>query len=74
MLHTSLFCCLQAAVAGCRFVAVSATVPNMPDLAAWLRVPPEGLRVYGEEMRPVRLRTVVRGYTASKVRQAQPVA
>jgi ATP-dependent DNA helicase HFM1/MER3 len=36
-----------------RFVAVSATIPNIQDIAAWLEVPQPGLLVYGEEMRPV---------------------
>ena len=49
-----------------RFVAVSATIPNIADVAEWLMVPPLGIMVYGEEMRPVKLRTVVRGYASTK--------
>ena len=30
-----------------RFVAVSATIPNVHDIAQWLRVPEAGLHVYG---------------------------
>ncbi|KAG2449576.1 hypothetical protein HYH02_005109 [Chlamydomonas schloesseri] len=56
----------QHAVSKLRFVAVSATIPNVRDIATWLRVPPAGLKVYGEEMRPVKLRTVVLGYVPSK--------
>lgn len=43
-----------------RFVAVSATVPNLADVAAWLGAPPRMTRSYGEELRPVRLTTSVR--------------
>ena len=43
-------------VARARLIAVSATVPNASDIAHWLAVPPEGLRIYGEEMRPCKLR------------------
>lgn len=45
-----------------RLGAVSATVPNADDVAAWLGAPPHALRVYGEEMRPVKLEINVRGY------------
>jgi hypothetical protein len=43
-----------------RFVAVSATIPNIGDVAAWLGVPPDGVKVYGEELRPVKLTTTVK--------------
>lgn len=43
-----------------RFVAVSATIPNIGDVAAWLGVPPGGIKVYGEELRPVKLTTTVK--------------
>ncbi|KXZ47537.1 hypothetical protein GPECTOR_34g696 [Gonium pectorale] len=56
----------EHAISRLRLVAVSATIPNVRDIATWLRVPPEGLKVYGEEMRPVKLRTVVRSYAPSK--------
>lgn len=39
--------CLQLPIASVRFVAVSASVPNIADIAQWLRVPPQGLRLYG---------------------------
>ncbi|KAL2940595.1 DExH-box ATP-dependent RNA helicase DExH17 [Bienertia sinuspersici] len=42
-----------------RFVAVSATIPNLEDLAEWLVVPPQGMKRFGEEMRPVKLTTKV---------------
>ena len=53
-------------ISGVRFVAVSATIPNVRDLAQWLGAPPSGTRSFGEEMRPVKLRTVVRGYNPTK--------
>jgi ATP-dependent DNA helicase HFM1/MER3 len=58
-----------------RLVAVSATVPNLADLGRWLGAPdgtgntmglPSGVRAFGDEHRPCRLRTVVRGYTPAK--------
>ncbi|CAM6091547.1 unnamed protein product [Calypogeia fissa] len=49
-----------------RFVAVSATIPNIEDLAEWLRVPKRGIKRFGEEMRPVQLVTKVYGYGAAK--------
>ncbi|KAF5958681.1 hypothetical protein HYC85_005906, partial [Camellia sinensis] len=63
-----------------RFVAVSATIPNIGDLAEWLMVPIQGIKNthpvlfappnyfhrFGEEMRPVKLTTKVFGYTPAK--------
>ena len=49
-------------------MAVSATIPNVQDIADWLNVPPAGLLVFGEDHRPCRLTTVVRGYNMPKVR------
>lgn len=49
-----------------RIMAVSATIPNMRDIVAWLGVPPNGCKEYGEEMRPVQIQTVVRGFPAAK--------
>jgi hypothetical protein len=37
----------QHAVRSVRFVAVSATIPNVRDIADWLRVPEQGLKLYG---------------------------
>ncbi|KAL9366988.1 hypothetical protein Peur_038187 [Populus x canadensis] len=42
-----------------RFLAVSATIPNIEDLAEWLNVPVQGIKRFGEEMRPVKLTTKV---------------
>ncbi|KAL8463423.1 hypothetical protein ACS0TY_034179 [Phlomoides rotata] len=49
-----------------RFLAVSATIPNINDLAEWLMVPTQGIKTFGEEMRPVKLTTKVFGYTPAK--------
>jgi len=56
----SLSVLLQLPIATVRFVAVSATIPNIKDIVHWLEAPLSGLRVYGEEMRPCKLRTYVR--------------
>ncbi|KAG7669274.1 putative DExH-box ATP-dependent RNA helicase DExH17 [Nannochloris sp. 'desiccata'] len=45
-----------------RFIAVSATVPNAGDLAEWLGAPPQNIKIFGDEMRPVKLTTTVKGY------------
>lgn len=52
---------------GVRFVALSATVPNVEDIAAWLARngdtsnQPAGMKVFGEEFRPVRFQKHVVG-------------
>ena len=61
-----LLCTLQMPLGQVRFVAVSATIPNVRDIAQWLLVPPEGLKEFGEEVRPVKLRTLVRQVQASE--------
>ncbi|CAN9164917.1 unnamed protein product [Alternaria alternata] len=54
-----------------RFVALSATVPNFNDIAAWLGKnasesdTPAANEKFGEEFRPVKLQKYVRGYNAS---------
>ncbi|XP_057813245.2 DExH-box ATP-dependent RNA helicase DExH17 isoform X2 [Cryptomeria japonica] len=53
-------------LANIRFVAVSATIPNIEDLAEWLMVPSQGVKRFGEEMRPVKLTTKVFGYAPAK--------
>ena len=54
------------ALAHLRLGAVSATVANAPDVAQWLGCPPGGLRIYGDEMRPVPLAIQVRGWRPDK--------
>ena len=58
---------VQLAISKARFVAVSATIPNVTDIATWLNVPPAGLQLFGEDHRPCRLKTFVRGYNMPKV-------
>lgn len=36
------------------------------QIARWLSVPPTGLRQYGDELRPCKLTTHVKGYAPSK--------
>ncbi|KAG0496607.1 hypothetical protein HPP92_001298 [Vanilla planifolia] len=55
-----------SALANVRFFAASATIPNIEDLAEWLMVPSEGIKRFGEEMRPVKLVTKVFGYVPAK--------
>ena len=49
-----------------RFVAVSATIPNADDIGRWLDAPRHAIKVFGEEMRRVQLKTYVRGYQPGK--------
>jgi replicative superfamily II helicase len=45
-----------------RIVALSATMPNVADVAEWLDAPPEATFAFGEEYRPVELHTGVVTY------------
>ncbi|XAR51890.1 DNA helicase [Bertholletia excelsa] len=56
----------SSALAKVRLIAVSATIPNITDLAEWLEVPIQGIKRFGEEMRPVKLTTKVFGYAPAK--------
>ena len=49
-----------------RFVAVSATIPNVADVGEWLCCPDGAVKAYGEERRPVKLVTTVKGYDELK--------
>ncbi|MEY7849384.1 DEAD/DEAH box helicase [Natrarchaeobius sp. A-rgal3] len=46
-----------------RVVALSATMPNVDDVAAWLDAPPETTFEFGDEYRPVDLNAGVKTYT-----------
>ncbi|WP_293031763.1 DEAD/DEAH box helicase [Natronococcus sp.] len=46
-----------------RVVALSATMPNVDDVAAWLDAPEEATFEFGEEYRPVELNAGVKTYT-----------
>jgi replicative superfamily II helicase len=51
-----------------RLVAVSATVPNLNDISAWLQNSdgsPAQMRIFGEEYRPIQLQKVVLSYPSS---------
>lgn len=41
-------------------------LPCHVQIAHWLSVPPEGLRQFGEELRPCKLTTHVKGYAPAK--------
>ncbi|KAJ3409168.1 Sec63 [Chytridiales sp. JEL 0842] len=54
---------------GMRFIAISATVPNIEDIATWLcdkDKKPAETKVFGEEFRPVKLDKVVLGFPSGK--------
>ena len=46
-----------------RFVALSATMPNVQDVAAWLDAPSEATFAFGDDYRPVDLQTGVKTYS-----------
>jgi replicative superfamily II helicase len=46
-----------------RIVALSATMPNVEDVAAWLDAPPETTFEFGDEYRPVDLHAGVKTYS-----------
>jgi len=46
-----------------RIVALSATMPNIQDVAGWLEAPPEATFEFGDEYRPVDLHSDVRTYS-----------
>ena len=53
---------LQSHLRNVRFGAVSATIPNIENLANWLGADRDGTFVFGEEFRPVKLQTYVRSF------------
>lgn len=48
-----------------RCLAVSATIPNVRDVGAWLGAPPQGCASFGDEYRATPLDITVHGYNAS---------
>ncbi|KAJ3027621.1 ATP-dependent DNA helicase MER3 [Rhizophlyctis rosea] len=51
-----------------RLLALSATVPNIDDIAAWLKEPsgaPAETKIFGEEFRPVQLQKEVLAFPAN---------
>lgn len=59
MAPNSQWCCLHPPDRVCCVLAVH-------QIARWLSVPPTGLRQYGDELRPCKLTTHVKGYAPSK--------
>jgi ATP-dependent DNA helicase HFM1/MER3 len=49
-----------------RIIALSATIPNLNEVAEWLEVPSEALKKFGEEFRPVQIERIVLGYNMDK--------
>lgn len=56
----------KSLLANYRTIAISATIPNINEVAEWLNVDSEGLRIYGEEYRPVKVERLVLGYNMAK--------
>lgn len=48
-----------------RIIAVSATIPNIWEVAEWLKVPSSCVCVFGEEYRPVKINKVVLGFKST---------
>jgi ATP-dependent DNA helicase HFM1/MER3 len=62
---------LSSSVSDCpaqnmRFITLSATIPNMDDIAEWLGAPEKGILRFGEEFRPVKLEYKVLGFYPAK--------
>jgi ATP-dependent DNA helicase HFM1/MER3 len=49
-----------------RIIAVSATIPNIKDIAEWLEVAPDDIEIFGGEHRAVQLEKHVLGYNMVK--------
>ena len=48
-----------------RIIAVSATIPNIKEVAQWLKVSNSMTFVFGEEYRPVKINKIVLGFKTS---------
>ena len=49
-----------------RIIALSATIPNIPEVAEFLQVSDTHLKVFGEEYRPVQVERIVLGFQCGK--------
>ena len=49
-----------------RIIALSATIPNIPEVAEFLQVNDTHLKVFGEEYRPVQVERIVLGFQCGK--------
>ena len=49
-----------------RIIALSATMPNIYEIAEFLNVKKSGLKIFGEEYRPVKIERIVLGYQRGK--------
>ena len=49
-----------------RYVAVSATCPNAYDIGEWLNCDLDNILTFGQEYRPVKLTTIVKGFPPGK--------
>ncbi len=49
-----------------RIIALSATIPNIYEIAEFLNVKKSGLKIFGEEFRPVKIERIVLGYQRGK--------
>jgi len=47
-------------------MAISATIQNIQDIGEWLDVPRHSIFAFGEEVRPVKLTTIVKGFPMTK--------
>ena len=52
-------------IANPRIIAVSATIPNIREVAEWLKVPNRLIFTFGSEYRPIKINKVVLGFKAS---------
>ena len=46
-------------------MAVSATIPNIKEVAQWLKVPKDLIFNFGNEYRPVKLQKIVLGFKSA---------
>ena len=49
-----------------RFIAISATIPNIQDLSEWLNVPEGSMLIFGNEYRSIQLEKHVLDYPNKK--------